>query len=55
MGEVSRLNSGASTKLEGHIMRMIVVFAVVVASIALGGCFHHSQQVYTEVPPTSIK
>ena len=55
MGEVSRLNSGASAKLEGHAMRMIVVFAVVVASIALGGCFHHSQQVYTEVPPTSIK
>ena len=55
MEEVSRLNSGASAKLEGHAMRMIVVFAVVVASIALGGCFHHSQQVYTEVPATSIK
>jgi hypothetical protein len=34
-------------------MRMIVVFAVLAASIALGGCFfHHSQQVYTsELPP----
>ena len=55
MGEVSRLSSGTSARLEGHIMRMIVVFAVVVASIALGGCFHHSQQVYTEMPPTSVK
>jgi len=55
MMEVSRLNSGASAKLEGHVMRMIVVFAIVVASIALGGCFHHSQQVYTEMPPTSVK
>jgi hypothetical protein len=36
-------------------MRMIVVLAVVAASIALGGCFHHSQQVYTEMPPTSVE
>jgi hypothetical protein len=37
-------------------MRMIVVLAVVAASIALGGCFHHTQQVYaTELPPTSVK
>jgi hypothetical protein len=36
-------------------MRMTIVFVVVVASIALGGCFHHSQQVYTEMPPTSVK
>ena len=37
------------------MMRMIVVFDVVVASIALGGCVPHSQQVYTEMPPTSVK
>ena len=37
-------------------MRTIVVLAVIAASTALGGCFHHSQQVYTEeLPPTSIK
>jgi hypothetical protein len=37
-------------------MRMVVVLAALVASIALGGCFHHhSQQVYTELPPTSVK
>jgi hypothetical protein len=36
-------------------MRMIVVLAVVAASIALGGCFHHTQQVYTELPTTSVK
>jgi outer membrane lipoprotein SlyB len=36
-------------------MRRIVVLVAVVASIALGGCFHHSQQVYTEMPPTSVK
>ncbi len=37
-------------------MRTILVFAVIAASIALGGCFHHTQQVYSEpLPPTSIK
>ena len=37
-------------------MRLIVALAVIVASIALGGCFHHTQQVYTDLPPpTSIK
>ena len=40
-------------------MRTIVVLAVIAASMALGGCFHHTQQVYTaELPPpdmTSIK
>ena len=34
-------------------MRIVVAFAVIAASIALGGCFHHSQQVYAaELPPT---
>ena len=33
-------------------MRIVVAFAVIAASIALGGCFHHSQQVYAaELPP----
>ena len=37
-------------------MRTILVFAVIAASIALGGCFHHTQQVTAaELPPTSIK
>jgi hypothetical protein len=38
-------------------MRIIVTVAVIAASIALGGCFHHTQQVYTAElpPPTSIK
>lgn len=37
-------------------MRSFVAFAVIAASIALGGCFHHTQKVYTtEMPPTSIK
>lgn len=37
-------------------MRIFVVLAVVAASIALGGCFHHhTQEVYTDLPPTSIK
>jgi hypothetical protein len=37
-------------------MRMLVALAVIAASIALGGCFHHSRQVYTsELPPTSVK
>ena len=34
-------------------MRIVVAFAVIAASLALGGCFHHSQQVYAaELPPT---
>jgi hypothetical protein len=39
-------------------MRILVALAIVAASITLGGCFHHSQQIYTaELPPpaTSIK
>ena len=40
-------------------MRIIAAIAVIAASIALGGCFHHSQQIYTAElpppPPTSIK
>ena len=40
-------------------MRIVVAFAVIAASITLGGCFHHTQQVYAaELPPpdmTSIK
>lgn len=37
-------------------MRTIVALAVIAVSIALGGCFHHTQQVYSaELPPTSIK
>jgi hypothetical protein len=35
-------------------MRSLVAFAVIAASIALGGCFHH-QQAYTEEMPTSVK
>jgi hypothetical protein len=27
-------------------MRVIVAFAIVAASLSLGGCFHHTQQVY---------
>lgn len=40
-------------------MRTLVTLAVIAASLALGGCFHHSQQIYSaELPPpdmTSIK
>jgi hypothetical protein len=39
-------------------MRTIVALAAIAASLALGGCFHHTQQVYAaELPPpvTSIK
>ena len=38
-------------------MRILVALAVIAASIALGGCFHHTQQVYSAElpPPTSIK
>lgn len=36
-------------------MRTIVAIAVIAASMALGGCFHHSQQAYiTELPPPPL-
>lgn len=36
-------------------MRIIVAFAIIAASISLGGCFHHSQQVYAEdLPPPPV-
>ena len=35
-------------------MRTIVALAVIVATLALGGCFHHTQQVYvSELPATT--
>jgi hypothetical protein len=37
-------------------MRIIFVVAALAASLALGGCFHHSQEaLVTDLPPTSIK
>jgi hypothetical protein len=35
-------------------MRTIVALAAIAASLALGGCFHHSQQVYAELPPAPV-
>jgi hypothetical protein len=35
-------------------MRTIVVFAVIAATVALGGCFHHRQQVYTAEVPAPV-
>ncbi len=35
-------------------MRTIVALAVIVATVALGGCFHHSQQAYvSDLPATT--
>jgi hypothetical protein len=35
-------------------MRTIVAFVVIAATLAMGGCFHHRQQVYTtELPPAA--
>ena len=35
-------------------MRTIVALAVIVATLALGGCFHHTQQAYvSELPATT--
>jgi hypothetical protein len=36
-------------------MRIIFVVAALAVSLTLGGCFHHSQEVVTDLPPTSIK
>jgi hypothetical protein len=36
-------------------MRTIFALAAIAASLALGGCFHHSQQIYAaELPPAPI-
>jgi hypothetical protein len=36
-------------------MRIIFAIAAIAASLALGGCFHHTQQIYTaELPPEPI-
>ena len=36
-------------------MRTIVALAAIAACLALGGCFHNSQQIYTaEMPPEPI-
>jgi hypothetical protein len=36
-------------------MRIIFALAAIAASLALGGCFHHSQQIYTaELPPEPL-
>jgi|SwirhirootsSR2_FD_contig_41_9948630_length_278_multi_4_in_0_out_0_1 hypothetical protein len=34
-------------------MRTIALLAIFAASIALGGCFHHQQQVYAEPMPSA--
>jgi len=35
-------------------MRTILILTAVTASLALGGCFHHGQQVYAEpLPPAA--
>jgi len=59
MDAVSRTQISFSTSKRDQVMRTIAAIAVIAASIALGGCFHHSQAVYTAElpppPPTSIK
>jgi hypothetical protein len=36
-------------------MRIFVALAVVAASVALAGCFHHTQQVYTAELPAPVE
>ena len=36
-------------------MRIIIALAVITATFALGGCFHHDQATYvTELPPAAV-
>jgi hypothetical protein len=36
-------------------MRIIIALAVITATIALGGCFHHNQATYvTDLPPAAV-
>ena len=39
------LSSGIEFSNGGLVMRMIAILAVLSASLALGGCFHHAQVV----------
>jgi hypothetical protein len=36
-------------------MRIFVALAVVAASIAVSGCFHHTQRVYTAELPAPVE
>jgi hypothetical protein len=36
-------------------MRTIIALAVIAATFALGGCFHHNQATYvTDLPPAAV-
>jgi hypothetical protein len=36
-------------------MRIIIAFAILATSLALGGCFHHNQEAYSEpMPPPPL-
>ena len=55
MGEVSRTPIESQYQVEGSSMRIIVALAAIATSLALGGCFHHTQQIYTaELPPAPV-
>jgi hypothetical protein len=52
MSAVSRTQIECQYQVEGKLMRIFIALAAVAVSVALGGCFHHAQQVYTaELPP----
>jgi hypothetical protein len=52
---VSLAYQSSDSPVEGSIMRIFVALAAVAASVALAGCFHHTQQVYTAELPTPVE
>jgi hypothetical protein len=55
MRQVLRTNR-VIVPVEDQVMRIIFALAAIAVSLALGGCFHHSQEAYiTDLPPVSIK
>jgi hypothetical protein len=55
MDAKSRVPNECKYQVEGIDMRIFVALAVIAASVALGGCFHHTQQVYTAELPTPVE
>jgi hypothetical protein len=47
-------NTYVRLQLGGPVMRIMIAFAILASSLALGGCFHHNQAAYAEpLPPMS--
>jgi hypothetical protein len=54
MRQVLRTNR-VIVPVEDQVMRIIFALAAIAVSLALGGCFHHSQEAFvTDLPPAPV-